>query len=101
MILYNVTINIDNVCHDEWLAWMKNTHIPALMSTGLFVKHTILRLMNEEDNGGTTYAFQYYLRNIEDLSAYESAYSSLHQAEHAKRYGEKFVSFQTILEEVE
>jgi hypothetical protein len=101
MILYNVTINIDNSCHDEWLAWMKNEYIPALMATGLFVRNTILRLMNEEDNGGTTYAFQYYLHNIEDLAAYENTYAPLHQAEQAKRYSEKFVSFQTILEEVE
>gem|GEM_PF-5619184 len=27
-ILYNVTINIDHNTSEEWLQWMKSTHIP-------------------------------------------------------------------------
>ncbi|MEO8448027.1 MAG: DUF4286 family protein, partial [bacterium] len=28
MILYNVTVNVDDSVHDEWLEWMKTIHIP-------------------------------------------------------------------------
>jgi hypothetical protein len=98
MILYNVTINIDNSSHDEWLHWMKSKHVPEQMATGLFVKNTVLKLMNEEDNGGTTYAFQYFLNSLADLEAYEKTYGAVFQAEHQQRFNDKFVAFRTILE---
>lgn len=101
MILYNVTINIDNACHDEWLDWMKSKHVPDLMATGFFVNNRILRLLNEEDNGGTTYAFQYFLQSREDLHNYEKTYGTILQAAHQQRYRDKYVSFQTVLEVVD
>jgi hypothetical protein len=101
MILYNVTINIDNACHDEWLQWMKSKHIPDLMATGYFIRNNILRLLNEEDNGGVTYAFQYYLQTLEDLNNYEKTHEAFFQAEHQERYRDKYVSFRTVLEVVD
>jgi len=101
MILYNVTINIDNTAHDEWLEWMKNKHVPKQMATGLFVKNTILKLIYEQDNGGTTYAFQYFLHSLDDLETYEKTYDSVFQSEHQQRFNDKFVAFRTILEVIE
>ena len=37
MILYNVTIKVDHDIHDEWMEWMKQTHIPQVLETGLFI----------------------------------------------------------------
>jgi hypothetical protein len=101
MILYNVTINIEHASHDEWLDWMKNTYIPDQMATGFFINHRILRLLNEEDNGGVTYAFQYFLNSREDLDKYEKAYGTLFESEHQQRYRDKYVSFQTVLQVVD
>jgi hypothetical protein len=101
MILYNVTFNIDNSYHDEWLAWMKSKYVPELMATGLFVRHTILKLMNEEDNGGTTYAFQYFLKSMNELEAFEKNHAPALQAKHQQRFADKFVAFRTVLEVVE
>jgi hypothetical protein len=36
MIVYNVTVKVNTEVHDEWFAWMKETHIPEVMKTGLF-----------------------------------------------------------------
>lgn len=38
MYIYNVTINIDESVHDEWFKWMKEKHIPDMLSTGKFSK---------------------------------------------------------------
>ncbi|MFN7266562.1 MAG: DUF4286 family protein, partial [Bacteroidota bacterium] len=32
MILYNVTLTIDMAIHDDWVRWMKDQHIPDVMS---------------------------------------------------------------------
>lgn len=101
MILFSETVNIENDVHDEWLHWMKTEHVPDVLSTGLFVDNKILRLLNEYDNGGTTYSFQYYLKNMEDYIIYENDHAPGLQNKHTEKYRDKFVAFRTILEVVE
>lgn len=101
MILYNVTVNIDNSVKEDWLEWMQLIHIPEVMATGLFVSNQIARLINEEDNGGTTYAVQYMARTMEDLNTYQRDFAPALQLDHAKRYKDKFVAFRSMLEIVD
>lgn len=97
MILYNVTINIENDSRHEWLAWTKTKHIPEMMATGCFIDYKILHMLNEEDNGGATYAIQFFLRSLDDLKDYENTYGAI-EAEHQQRYKDRHVIFRTILE---
>ena len=98
MILYNVTVNIDNAVREDWLEWMQLIHIPDVMATGFFVSNQIARLIHEEDNGGTTYAVQYIARTMEELEEYQRDFAPALQREHQKRYEGKFVAFRTMLE---
>ena len=70
MIIYNVTINIDNSVQDEWLRWMKDKHIPDVLKTGLFTRNTILKVLGDEDSGGHTYSIQYTCASMDDLSLF-------------------------------
>jgi hypothetical protein len=101
MILYSVTVNIENEVHDEWLHWMREEHVPDVLRTGLFVDNKILRLLTEVENSGTTYSFQYYLRSMEDYIIYQNEHAERLQAEHSARFKDKFVAFRTLLEVVE
>lgn len=98
MILYNVTVSIENTVADEWLKWMKEVHIPEVMATTYFVKNQIARVMEDEEHGGTTYAIQYYARNMEDLMEYQRNRAPALQAKHTERYKDRFVAFRTVLE---
>jgi len=98
MILYNVTVNIDNAIAEEWLQWMKEVHIPEVMATTYFIKNQIARMVDEEDNGGTTYAIQYFARNMEDLLEYQRDYAPALQAKHTERYKDRYVAFRSVLE---
>jgi len=100
MILYNETINIDNTVAEEWLQWIKEVHIPDVMGTGYFLRNQICRLINEVENGGTTYAVQYTCRNLQDLEEYQRDHAPEIQARHMKRYEGKYVIFSTMLEVV-
>ncbi len=101
MILYSVTVNIDHDVHKEWLQWMQQHHVPDVLATGLFVDNKILRLLNEYDNGGVTYSFQYYLKSMEDYIRYENDHAPRLQSEHSRKYEGKFVTFRTLLEVVD
>ena len=49
MILYNITVSIDYDVHQEWLIWMKEVHIPDVLSTGLFLKSKIAKIDAEQE----------------------------------------------------
>lgn len=97
MIIYNVTVNIENDVREEWLSWMKNTHIPDVMSTGFFLEHKICKVLVDEEQG-TTYSIQYTAATMKDLEEYQRLHSSRLQKEHNQRYANKFVAFRTLLE---
>ena len=59
MYIYNVTTNIEETAHDSWLQWMKETHIPQVLSTGKFLSAKFTKVLVEEDMGGYTYSVQY------------------------------------------
>lgn len=101
MIIYNVTVNIDHSMHDEWLKWMNEIHIPDVMKTGLFLDHRMLKVIGDEDSGGTTYAIQYTCRNLVDFKKYETDFAPGLRREHQEKFGDKFVSFRTLLELVQ
>lgn len=96
MYIYNVTVNIEDVVHDEWLQWMKERHIPDVMQTGMFLKSRMCQVMVEEE-AGTTYSIQYEVRDLETLKLYHEMYAPKLQAEHTEKFKDKFVAFRTIL----
>jgi hypothetical protein len=98
MILYNVTVNIDDSVHDEWLAWMKSKHIPDVLATGLFTDNKIFRITNLEEGEGNTYSIQYFCNSMDDYERYQNEFAPKIQAEHSERYKDKFVAFRTIME---
>ena len=101
MIVYNVTINIDLDAHDEWLKWMKEVHIPAVMRTGYFMDYKMLRLLGDEDSGGSTYAVQYTCKTMNDFLAYEEHHAPALRTEYNEKFKDKFVAFRTLLEVIE
>jgi len=103
MILYNVTINVEDALHDEWLEWMVNEHIPKVMKTGMFPSNKIFRIISRlPEETGTTYSFQYFANSIEDYEIYRTVYSPVLQQESLERFGEENLplAFRTVLEEV-
>lgn len=96
MIIYNVTVVIDEDVSEEWLNWMQDVHIPDVMATGKFMDGKLSRIMAEEE-GGKSYAIQYLCADMETYQAYQKDDSPALQKEHADRYAGKFVAFRTLL----
>lgn len=99
MYIYNVTVNIDESVHAEWLNWMKTSHIPAMLATGKFSKALMTRVMVEEDMGGITYSVQYTTDSRSTLEKYY-AEDSEKLREQTNIFKGKFVAFRTELQVV-
>lgn len=100
MILYNVTVSIDEGIQEEWLAWMRKKHIPDVLETGCFIEARISRVHGEED-GGLTYAISYIAPTREKYDEYLSNYASELQKEHTEKYSGQFAAFRTLLSVIE
>ena len=101
MILYNVTVNVEDSIHEEWLEWMKSTHIPDVLKTGLFESNKLYKLITrQEDESGHTYSVQYFLKDMESYRTYNQEFAPALQAIYNERYQGKYAAFRSLLEEV-
>jgi hypothetical protein len=100
MIIYNVTVSIDEAVHEDWLHWMRTTHIPDVMGTGLFLESRISKI-HAEEQGGKTYAIAYLADTMEQLEQYQREHAPRLQKEHSERYAGRFAAFRTFMEVVE
>lgn len=97
MYIYNVTINIQEDVHEEWLRWMKEEHIPDMLNTGKFTKALMTRVMVTEEMGGITYSVQYTAPSRELLQKYYQE-DAADLRGRTKPFEGKFVAFRTELE---
>lgn len=97
MIIYNVTLNIDESIHEEWLSWIKE-HIPQVLATGKFKKAKLTKVLVEEELGGVTYSVQYTAFSRESLDAYYKEDAERLRQEGLKLFADKMLAFRTELE---
>jgi len=96
MIIYNVTVNVDESIHDEWLEWIKN-HIPEVLATGKFMDARLTKVLVEEEEG-ITYAIQYKAFSREALDDYYKNDADRLKSDGLKRFSDKMLAFRTELE---
>jgi hypothetical protein len=96
MYIYNVTINIDDAAHSEWLSWIES-HITKVLNTGKFTSAKLTEVLVEEDMGGKTYSIQYAASTREDLDNYYKFDAPNLRSEGLKRFADKMLTFRTEL----
>ncbi|MGB0868691.1 MAG: DUF4286 family protein [Flavobacteriales bacterium] len=95
-LIYNVTVNISDTKHEEWVLWMLETHIPDVMKTGKFLDYRFCEVVSD-DPEGTTYSIQYSCENRAILDEYLMNHSPELQKEHKEKFEGHYVAFRTLL----
>ncbi|MET6991231.1 DUF4286 family protein [Sediminicola arcticus] len=98
MYIYNVTTNIEDSAHDQWLTWMQKTHIPEMLATEKFTQAKICKVLVEEQMGGSTYSVQYTTDSKETLTKYYTEDAPVMRQKALKLFADKMVAFRTELE---
>ncbi|HSN47167.1 MAG TPA: DUF4286 family protein [Flavobacterium sp.] len=98
MIIYNVTTNIHESVHEKWMIWMQHKHIPEMLATGKFSSARMVRVLIEEEMGGTTYSIQYITDSKATLEKYYQEDAPKLRDEALQLFGDKMLSFRTELE---
>ena len=100
MIIYNVTVSVEESVKREWLDWMKTEHIPEVMACGVFIKAQINRVIVQTDSDNT-FAIAYTCSSIKELRQYQINFAPELQKKHNDKFKEKAVAFRTIMEVIE
>lgn len=101
MYLYNVTIKVSHAIAADWLHWLRQEHIPEMIATGCFDKATLLKLLENTDEEGMTYAVQYRARAREDYERYLTEFAQGMRQKGLEKWGENFIAFRTLMEIVD
>ena len=101
MVIYNVTIKVDWDISADWALWMKQVHMPEVMSTGCFEKYQFVRLLQVDETDGPTYAAQYYAASPGKYDNYIQRFAPFMRQKSIEKWGEKFIAFRSLMEVVE
>ena len=100
MFIYNVTFKIAWSIHDEWLAWMKEVHTPAVIATGCFINAAILRLLEVDESDGPTYAIQYHAESKAAYNQYIEKFAPAFREEMFGKWSNNFIAFRSVMQVV-
>ncbi len=100
MILYNITFNVSPDIEQDFISWMKETHIPEVLATGKFHEHKFFKLLHESEDGSSNLCVQYFAESIELMMAYEKEHAAALRTKTQGRYGDKAIAFRTLLETI-
>lgn len=97
MIIYNVTVSVDQSIHRDWLIWIKE-HIPQVLATGKFTEAKLTKVLVEQDLDELTYSIQYRAKSREHLESYYNNDADRLQGEGRNKFADKILAFRTELE---
>ena len=103
-IIYNITYKVPVELKEEWFSWMRTKHVPAILATRCFYKTKFLKVREDDTNlldTDTTYAIQYHATNFANYERYINEHQDNFRKEVHTRWGNKVLSFRTILEVVD
>lgn len=101
MLIYNITVSIDPSIEQEWLPWMKETHIPNMMATGFFLENRFAKVMFVKDDGAISYSVQFICSNMTDLQAFQGGYAPQLQQAVKDKFEGMYATFTTVLQVID
>lgn len=98
MLIYNVTTKVDWSIAGEWLQWMKEVHLPDVMRSGCFEKNHLVRILDVDEEEGPTYAAQFFVASKGLYEEYINNYAPALRKDVNERWGNKYISFRSLME---
>ncbi len=97
MIIYNVTTKVAREITEAWQKWLKEEHIPELIATGCFTHAVVLHLLEADDEEGSTFAVQFHADSKAQYNSYIEKYADEMRKKSINLWGDKCISFRTLM----
>ena len=98
MLIYNVTTQVKEDIHLEWLEWMRTIYIPEIIATELFSDYRIVKILEIDESDGPTYAIQYFSNNRGNYDIFVQKYANIFSQKASEKWSDKIFSFRSLME---
>ncbi|MGI9191299.1 MAG: DUF4286 family protein [Chitinophagaceae bacterium] len=100
MYIYSVSVKLLPEIEQDWLRWMHEEHMQAVLNTGCFYRYHLFQLSEPIDEEGITYIAQYESETMEAIDTYIEQFAPALRQDGYTRFGDQFIAFRTILQHV-
>ncbi|MBI1183607.1 DUF4286 family protein [bacterium] len=100
MVIYSVTVTVDEAIKEDWVRYMKEQHIPEVIATGCFTGYRFTRVIGTSEEKENSFNVQYFLDSMKEMHRYQVHFAPALQKDHSQKYGDKALAFRTLLEEI-
>ena len=98
-LIYSVSVSLGVEDADEWLSWMRDTHLQRVMATDCFTGYRLHKLIAPaEDITLVTFNVQYQCADREAYDRYQREHAPRLQAESKEAFGERAHAFRSLLD---
>jgi quinol monooxygenase YgiN len=101
MIIYNVTIKVEQHIAEAWLQWLLREHIPDILKTKCFIEYKVVRLLEVDESEGPTYAIQYTAESKADYNRYIEHHATEMRQRSFEKWEEQFIAFRSVMQVVQ
>lgn len=101
MFIYNITMKVDLSIYPEWLNWIKLEHVPEILASGCFTTHRLLKVLDLDETDGMTFALQLVTEKRSSYTIYISQFAAEIQKKSWQKWGQRLLSFSTLMESVD
>lgn len=101
MYIYNITTKLLHSIHADWVNWMKEEHIPAVMQSGCFTGYKFVRLLEVDEEDGPTFAVQFSASTKADYDRYINEFAPALRQDTFNRWGNQVISFRSLMQVVD
>lgn len=98
MIIFNTTYLVSESSCEAWLEWVRNQHIPFMMSTDCFTLPQLSKVITEDPQDGISFALQFTTANLDTLTDWSRRYENSFREELSRLFGTDVLCFSTFLE---
>lgn len=98
MIIFNITTQVSWAIDEHWKRWMVEDCIPEMMSTGLFTRYQMVRLLELDEEEGPIYAVQMYMDKPSAIREYREKHLERFQQKQKEVWGDHAFTFTSLME---
>jgi hypothetical protein len=97
MIIYNITYAVPHLIREAWLEWMRTEHIPEILATACFQRHSLLQLLEVDESEFRTYALQLHATEESAYRTYLQQFATQLRKRANDKWGEQVIGFRTLM----
>ena len=101
MIIYNITTKVHNSIAEDWLQWLKDTHVKDVMESDCFTEYKIVKLLEIDETDGPTFAVQFFAESKGLYNHYVEKFVGEMRKRSFDKWGDKFISIRSVMKIVD